>query len=326
MAQNNSPISSTSDSITELEPLSSLQSKTEVPSPETNDPAPTLPDGPKIPVPSIFAFRTVLRGFYESISTNTSTSENMKPKTDEICIQWVKQKDVRRREGKEPDCRMLCLKRKKVKEKDKEEKSDQYKEPIRSNDSHKGNSKQPLISKGIDSELNSGKKVNLPQVRSRWNFLDGYYLSYVKGAEACKEYMGEMKQDNTETFEESPKSWNQKTKEYEIDLGEKFERTAAETTRVITRAFSPGFELVKRYFESWTDGTQASFFHRFYESAQRLDAIHLVQDNLKKKVEEWIKGGGGGDGNNGFNPGGAENNNTNESRGDSSDNSDNKTK
>ncbi|CAG8776572.1 2105_t:CDS:2, partial [Racocetra fulgida] len=77
--------------------------------------------------------------------------------------------------------------------------------------------------------------------------------------------------------------------EYEIDLGEKFERTKTET-------FTPGYQLGKRYIESWSDGTQTAFFKRFYESVQRMDAVHMVQDNVKKVIEVWVKGSNGGSG------------------------------
>lgn len=64
-------------------------------------------------------------------------------------------------------------------------------------------------------------------------------------------------------------------------------------TQIIKRAFTPGLQLGKRYIESWSDGTQAAFFKRFYESVYRLDAVHIVQDNIKKAIDVWVKGGGG---------------------------------
>lgn len=64
--------------------------------------------------------------------------------------------------------------------------------------------------------------------------------------------------------------------------------------RIIKRAFTPGYQFAKRYLESWSDGTQSSFFKRFYESVQRMDAVHIMQDNVKKAVEVWVDGGNDG--------------------------------
>ncbi|CAG8495629.1 15530_t:CDS:2 [Acaulospora colombiana] len=92
------------------------------------------------------------------------------------------------------------------------------------------------------------------------NFLDGYYIYYLNGLEECQKH--------------------------------------TEAKRIIKRAFTPGFQLGKKYIESWSDGTQVEFFKRFYESAQRLDAVHMVRDNVRKIIEIWGKGGGGGGSNN----------------------------
>jgi hypothetical protein len=70
--------------------------------------------------------------------------------------------------------------------------------------------------------------------------------------------------------------------------------------------------------ESWSDGTQSSFFKRFYESVQRMDAVHIMQDNVKKAVEVWVDGGN--DVNEGI--GGNENNVNDNDTGRSDDSSD----
>jgi hypothetical protein len=80
-------------------------------------------------------------------------------------------------------------------------------------------------------------------------------------------------------------------------------------TRIIKRAFTPGYQFAKRYLESWSDGTQSSFFKRFYESVQRMDAVHIMQDNVKKAIEVWVDGG---DDNGGIN---SENNGNNGNNG-----------
>ena len=67
-----------------------------------------------------------------------------------------------------------------------------------------------------------------------------------------------------------------------------------ESIGIIKRAFTPGYQFAKRYLESWSDGTQSSFFKRFYESIQRMDAVHIMQDNVKKAVEVWVDGGNDG--------------------------------
>jgi len=143
---------------------------------------------------------------------------------------------------------------------------------------HKENITQVLYSK-----VENGEERKVPR-----NFLDGYYLYYIKGLEVCQKHTEGMK--NEEILNRS--TWIQNNpEEYEIDLGEKFEKTKSETTRIVKRAFTPGYQFAKRYLESWSDGTQSSFFKRFYESVQRMDAVHIMQDNVKKAIEVWVDGG-----------------------------------
>ncbi|CAG8487699.1 7758_t:CDS:2 [Ambispora gerdemannii] len=268
--------------------------------------------------PSIFGFRSYLRNFYDSTvpgnsnnnrNTNPSlnSSGNEKPKLDEMCLQWCLQKDTHRNEGKEPDCRMFCLRRKKVKEKQVFVNG----ESSESDGGSRDENSNPEEKDGVDQKTSREH----PYHRSRWNFLDGYHLAYFKGAETCQSHTEEMKdstqhtpsnntnplaqdQDQDQAQSSKNRTPQKTTKEYEIDLGEKFENTKTATRRVITRAFTPGYELAKRYVESWNDGTQTAFFTRFYESVQRLDAVYLVQDNIKRAFDEWVRGGG--DGNSGF--------------------------
>ncbi|CAG8602881.1 3963_t:CDS:1 [Ambispora leptoticha] len=303
----------------QTEPNTKTQPKEQAADSESQQNIPSLPNNSlhttsNLPTPlSIFGFRSYLRNFYEpTMPSNGNSSSisprNEKPKLDEICLQWCLQKDTYRNEGKEPDCRMLCLRRKKVKEKQMFVNGEISEDGIKDTISIKKDVDNG--GKGRDSvePKTSGEHL---QYRSRWNFLDGYHLAYIKGAESCQSHTEEMKgsipnasSDNTNTLTEDQtqstknRTPQKSTKEYEIDLGEKFENTTTATRRVITRAFTPGYELAKRYVESWNDGTQTAFFRRFSESVQRLDAVYLVQDNVKRAFEEWVRGSG--DGNNGF--------------------------
>ncbi|CAH1768911.1 6433_t:CDS:2, partial [Entrophospora sp. SA101] len=217
-----------------------------------------------------------------------------KPKWDEMCFQWCKQQDRKRKENKAPDCKMICFKRlldqnKKAKD---ENNNNSWKIKLRKIDDIDGNNgdiAKTLYDKNTTS-LNGGNNNNNDcdhdhdHERSnnikRKNFLDGYCIYYVKGLENCDKHVESMKSADESL---NRNLWLQnESEEYEIDLGDKLEQAKLETTRVIKRAFTPGFQLAKRYFESWSDGTQFSFFRKFYHSAQRMDAVHLVQENVKK--------------------------------------------
>ncbi|CAG8582417.1 13587_t:CDS:2 [Dentiscutata heterogama] len=254
------------------------------------------------PIPS-FAFPQNLRNIYISPVTNlstiltsndsTRTTEDLTPKWDEICFQWCKQQDKSREHGINPNCRMVCFRKinNNMKEEFFKKKLVVHKEQDRINKTE--NVAQVLYGKEGDDEQEG---VKYSQAGPR-NFLDGYFIYYIKGLEGCQKHTENMKND--ELLNRT--SWPQvNPEEYEIDLGEKFERTKTETNRIIKRAFTPGYQLGKRYIESWSDGTQAAFFKRFYESVQRMDAVHMVQDNVKKVVEVWVKGSGGGNGKGGF--------------------------
>ncbi|CAG8523116.1 3007_t:CDS:2, partial [Diversispora eburnea] len=72
------------------------------------------------------------------------------------------------------------------------------------------------------------------------NFLDGYFIYYIKGLERCEKHTEDMKSNN---ISDRYSRLQVRPEEYEIDLGEKFEKTKNETTRIIKRAFTPGFQL-----------------------------------------------------------------------------------
>ncbi|CAG8463571.1 2664_t:CDS:2 [Gigaspora rosea] len=265
--------------------------------PNTNDTdkSTTLIDPPEsLPVPP-FVFPKNLRNIYINPVTNLSTiptsndstrsTEDLTPKWDEICFQWCKQQDKSREHGINPTCKMLCLRKinNNMKEEFFKKKLVIHKEQDRINQTDIA---QVLYGKEGDEKEES---VKYSQAGPR-NFLDGYFIYYIKGLEGCQKHTENMKNDELL----NRISWSQvKPEEYEIDLGEKFERTKTETNRIIKRAFTPGYQLGKRYIESWSDGTQTAFFKRFYESVQRMDAVHMVQDNVKKVVEVWVKRSGG---------------------------------
>lgn len=52
--------------------------------------------------------------------------------------------------------------------------------------------------------------------------------------------------------------------------------------RIATIALTPLQHLTQRYIQSWQDGTQAAFLSRFWDSAKRGDAFHLMLDNARK--------------------------------------------
>ncbi|CAG8525494.1 10082_t:CDS:2 [Scutellospora calospora] len=254
-----------------------------------------LVDHQSLPLP--FVFPQNIRNIYLSTVTNlstmpssndsASTTEDLIPKWDEICFQWCKQQDKNRENAINPTCKMLCFR--KISNNTKHEffkkkfaVHEQRLEQDGKNPTY--NATQVLYGKGDGKE-----GVNYSKVGPR-NFLDGYFIYYIKGLKGCQKHTEDMKND-----ELLNRTWVQvKSEEYEIDLGEKFERTKTETNRIIRRAFTPGYQLGKRYIESWSDGTQTAFFRRFYESVQRMDAMHMVQDNVKKIVEVWIKGSNSG--------------------------------
>ncbi|CAG8471227.1 3292_t:CDS:2 [Funneliformis mosseae] len=197
------------------------------------------------------------------------------PKWDEFCIQWCKQKDLNRDKTIVPECHMLCFRRINA-----HLKNDLLKKQVvvKEELNHKKHQIENVAQVLYNKTENEGDKTELKVPR---NFMDGYYLYYIKGLELCQKHTEGMKNDEMYRL-----GWTQNNpEESEIDLGEKFEQTKSETKRIIKRAFTPGYQLAKRYVESWKDGTQTSFFKRFYESVQRMDAVHIVQDNIKKAVE-----------------------------------------
>ncbi|RIA96548.1 hypothetical protein C1645_815222 [Glomus cerebriforme] len=260
---------------------------------ESSQPSPSQPI-----TPPIFNFRTNFKNIYISPITNPSTilpnrDDNNElelsppqPKWDEFCIQWCKQKDLNRDKSIIPECKMLCFRKF-----NNRFKNDLLKKIVVEEKLNNNNNKHEV--KNVAQVLYN-KDKNVEEVKIPRNFLDGYYLYYVKGLEVCQKHTEGMK-DN-EILNRS--TWIQNNpEEYEIDLGEKFEKTKSETTRIVKRAFTPGYLFAKRYLESWSDGTQSSFFKRFYESVQRMDAVHIMQDNVKKAIEVWVDGGdnnGGG--------------------------------
>ncbi|CAG8694996.1 10523_t:CDS:2, partial [Acaulospora morrowiae] len=178
-------------------------------------------------------------------------------------------------QGINPTCRMLCLRRIDAKNGLMKRKIVESEERILHR-KHQLNVAQVLYGK---DEQEIEERLKGPR-----NFLDGYYIYYLNGLEGCQKHTENMK--NEDLTNRTP--WSQaKPEEYEIDLGEQLEKTKAETKRIIKRAFTPGLQLGKKYIESWSDGTQVAFFKRFYESAQRLDAVHMVRDNVKKVIEVW---------------------------------------
>lgn len=52
--------------------------------------------------------------------------------------------------------------------------------------------------------------------------------------------------------------------------------------RIATIALTPLQHLTQRYIQSWQDGTQVAFLSRFWDSAKRGDAFHLMLDNARK--------------------------------------------
>ncbi|CAB4408260.1 unnamed protein product [Rhizophagus irregularis] len=265
---------------------------------DNSQPPDTLPTQP-ITLP-IFNFRTNFRNIYISPLANPSTippnrdynneleSSPPQPKWDEFCIQWCKQNDLNRDKSIIPECRMLCFRKF-----NNQFKNDLLKKRIvvkeELNDHH---NKQEVknVAQVLYIKDENGEERKVPR-----NFLDGYYLYYIKGLEICQKHTEGMKYDEIS----NRSTWIQNNpEEYELDLGEKFEKTKSETMRIIKRAFTPGYQFAKRYLESWSDGTQTSFFKRFYESVQRMDAVHIMQDNVKKAIEVWVDGGDDNDGTN----------------------------
>ncbi|CAG8496103.1 3042_t:CDS:2 [Paraglomus occultum] len=216
------------------------------------------------------------------------------------------QMNSRREAGQGAVCRMACLRRKK--------REDNVSKAPADID---GVETVHNVEKTVEMNKNEVEKNEVKPNESKWNPLDGYYFYYVKGVDKCVRHTEGMNSyeklptDNLET--------DSAAEEYEIDLGEKLEMTKSETTRIIKRAFTPGYHLTKRYIESFTDGTQAAFFRKFTESVQRLDAVHLVGDNAKKAWDVWFGGEGNGEGgveNNDGEKGKKDKNAKNDNRGD----------
>jgi hypothetical protein len=158
---------------------------------DSSQPPDTLPTQP-ITLP-IFNFRTNFRNIYISPITNPSTIippnrdynnelelSPPQPKWDEYCIQWCKQNNLNRDKSIIPECKMLCFRRFNNQFKNDPSKKITVKEELKDhyNKHEVKNVAQVLYSKG-----GNGEERKVPR-----NFLDGYYLYYVKGLELCQKH------------------------------------------------------------------------------------------------------------------------------------------
>ncbi|CAO3671220.1 hypothetical protein G6F70_007168 [Rhizopus microsporus] len=76
---------------------------------------------------------------------------------------------------------------------------------------------------------------------------------------------------------------------YTIDLGEETKHSSEHVSRVIHKAFGPLQHLSQRYIDSWNNGTQQAFFHKFWTRLERGDAFYLVRDCTKRLIENVLE-------------------------------------
>lgn len=141
----------------------------------SNRPPPDhLPQPPPQSVPPPYkGIRATLREIFEGRNVSGAPENNKSnDKWDETCIQWCKQQKEARKEGKEPDCKMVCFRRK----------VDQ----VVSQDT-----KDSEDTKGQENndQENNDQENNPP---SRWNPLRGYSIVVVDGKASCEDHVDGM--------------------------------------------------------------------------------------------------------------------------------------
>ncbi|CDH57587.1 predicted protein [Lichtheimia corymbifera JMRC:FSU:9682] len=129
-------------------------------------------------------------------------------------------------------------------------------------------SNNDVIPSGEDDDCRMGRSSNS---LSSWNPFQGLWLVVATTRARCLEHSAE-------------KTISQKKHAdyYTVDLGERWNRSGEDAQRIATIALTPLQHLTQRYIQSWQDGTQAAFLSRFWDSAKRGDAFHLMLDNARK--------------------------------------------
>lgn len=69
----------------------------------------------------------------------------------------------------------------------------------------------------------------------------------------------------------------------------KDELNPCQVSRVIHKVFGPLQHLSQRYIDSWNNGTQQAFFHKFWTRLERGDAFYLVRDCTKRLIENVLE-------------------------------------
>jgi hypothetical protein len=127
-------------------------------------PADHLPQPPPHSVPPPYkGIRATLKEIFEGRNVSGPPGNN-KPndKWDETCIQWCKQQKQARKDGKEPECKMVCFRRK-------------VEEIAHDNTKDSKDTK--------DQENNSS---------GRWNPFRGYSVVVVDGKASCEDHVDGM--------------------------------------------------------------------------------------------------------------------------------------
>ncbi|KAJ8660670.1 hypothetical protein O0I10_003718 [Lichtheimia ornata] len=148
--------------------------------------------------------------------------------------------------GEDDDCRMVCLLK----------------------DHRKQQQRKTAMPHHHHHHQQQGKSSNSS---SSWNPFQGLWLVVATTRARCLEHSAE-------------KTISQKKHAdyYTVDLGERWNRSGEDAQRIATIALTPLQHLTQRYIQSWQDGTQAAFLSRFWDSAKRGDAFHLMLDNARK--------------------------------------------
>ncbi|CDH57588.1 hypothetical protein RO3G_11850 [Lichtheimia corymbifera JMRC:FSU:9682] len=162
-------------------------------------------------------------------------------------------------------------------------------------------SNNDVIPSGEDDDCRMGRSSNS---LSSWNPFQGLWLVVATTRARCLEHSAGMcvvlyRSPIIMTKNDFPKeavmlpmyAWKKHSSPlsllssadyYTVDLGERWNRSGEDAQRIATIALTPLQHLTQRYIQSWQDGTQAAFLSRFWDSAKRGDAFHLMLDNARK--------------------------------------------
>ncbi|KAI8379438.1 uncharacterized protein BYT42DRAFT_613745 [Radiomyces spectabilis] len=129
-----------------------------------------------------------------------------------------------------------------------------------------------------EDPLLTRNKLEQTNQANTWNPFYGKWIVTAVTQAGCLEHL------QSKTIVESNSN-----RYHAIELGKQLEKSGENVKRMLARTFTPMQALTKRYIESWKDGTQATFFSRFWESVERGDAFRQIRDSTKRIIENATK-------------------------------------